>query len=223
VATTACPTLTFKIGEHTIRTDNATVYEGGKCIEIVVGAKLDVEVTDPAGATLEVEPTNGTGTGGTLLALCVRFKSKPKTEKFEKEGLITAINPTTRMMTVESRQILVPTTAIIRHGDKTVAFADLKVGDRVHVRGFKNLDGYVAELVLVQQKSVGGGSVVSSLVAGTACPKLEFVVVGVRVHTDTDTEFKGGVCADIKPGLLVEVKGYLEPEGVHASRIEIKK
>ena len=139
-----CPTGTFKIGTHTIMTDTATIYEGGTCAGIVVGAKLDMEVTEQA--------------DGTFLASEVEFEEKPK-HKFEGEGRITAIDPTARTITVEGHVILVPMTAILRHGDTPLTFADLKVGYRVHVRALRNVDGSLtAERIVVQETKSGSSS-----------------------------------------------------------------
>jgi hypothetical protein len=49
------------------------------------------------------------------------------------EGLISAKGSNT--ITVNARVIVVPSTAVIRHGQQAFTFSDLKVGDRVHVVG----------------------------------------------------------------------------------------
>jgi hypothetical protein len=49
------------------------------------------------------------------------------------EGLISAKGSNT--ITVNAQVIVVPSDAVIRHGQQTFTFADLKVGDRVHVVG----------------------------------------------------------------------------------------
>lgn len=49
------------------------------------------------------------------------------------EGLISAKGSNT--ITVNAQVIVVPSNAVIRHGQRTFTFADLKVGDRVHVVG----------------------------------------------------------------------------------------
>ena len=58
--------------------------------------------------------------------------TNPVTGKVEIEGLIASITGTS--ITVNAQAVLVPATAVIRHGSRTVAFSELVVGDRVHVR-----------------------------------------------------------------------------------------
>jgi hypothetical protein len=53
----------------------------------------------------------------------------------EVEGTITALDATARTITVGPRIIAVPSTVPIRNGRVALAFADLKVGQRVEVHG----------------------------------------------------------------------------------------
>lgn len=52
--------------------------------------------------------------------------------KVEIEGLISAKGSST--ITVNGQVVSVPASAVIRHGDRRFTFADLHVGDRVHVK-----------------------------------------------------------------------------------------
>ena len=56
----------------------------------------------------------------------------PSLKKVELEGLITAKSGDS--ITVSGQQVVVPPTCPIRHGQTPFTFADLEVGDRVHVR-----------------------------------------------------------------------------------------
>jgi hypothetical protein len=56
----------------------------------------------------------------------------PVVKKVEIEGLISAKGGDS--ITVNAQQVVVPSTCPIRHGQTPFAFADLHVGDRVHVR-----------------------------------------------------------------------------------------
>jgi hypothetical protein len=70
------------------------------------------------------------------------------------EGLISDIVGDT--ITVNSQIVTVPLTAIIRHGSRAVTFAELQVGDRVHVKA--TLVGEVLEASEVNlQNPVGNG------------------------------------------------------------------
>ncbi|MGH9201452.1 MAG: hypothetical protein ACRD2A_09465, partial [Vicinamibacterales bacterium] len=56
----------------------------------------------------------------------------PADKKVELEGLIELI--VGNVLTVNSQAVLVPLTVVVHHGSKVVLFADLAVGDRVHVK-----------------------------------------------------------------------------------------
>ena len=60
-------------------------------------------------------------------------------QKVEIEGLISAKGGNT--ITVNAELVTVPSTAAIRHGNKPYKFADLKVGNRVHVKGMRTTTG----------------------------------------------------------------------------------
>lgn len=61
------------------------------------------------------------------------------TRKVEIEGMISAKG--TAQITVNGQAIDVPATATIRHGNTPFTFADLHVGDRVHVKGDRTTTG----------------------------------------------------------------------------------
>ena len=69
------------------------------------------------------------------------------------EGLITAIAGTS--MTVNDQLVAVPADTVIRHGSRAVAFSELLVGDRVHVKA--RLNGTVLEASEVMLQNSGGG------------------------------------------------------------------
>ena len=62
--------------------------------------------------------------------------------KVELEGRVTQISGQT--LSVAGKEVLVPSGTPIRHGGTTVRFADIHVGDRVHVRGMKTAAGVTA-------------------------------------------------------------------------------
>lgn len=61
------------------------------------------------------------------------------TRKVEIEGLIFAKSGDG--ITVNGQDVTVPTTCVIRHGNTQFTFADLHVGDRVHVKGMRTTTG----------------------------------------------------------------------------------
>ncbi|MGE0866897.1 MAG: Calx-beta domain-containing protein [Vicinamibacterales bacterium] len=77
----------------------------------------------------------------------------PGSSKVEIEGLISAIAGTA--ITVNSRPINVPVDAVIRHGQRAVAFSELSLGDRVHVRA--RMQASLLEATEVKLQNPGGG------------------------------------------------------------------
>ena len=62
-------------------------------------------------------------------------------------------------------------------------------------------------------ETVEGEGRVTSLVVGTACPTLQFVVEGITIKTSAATSFEGGTCLDIKAGTKVGAKGTRQADG----------
>jgi hypothetical protein len=79
--------------------------------------------------------------------------TNPVTGKVEIEGLIDVITATS--ITVNSHTVVVPAGTVIRHGSRAVAYADLSVGDRVHVKA--RLQGTVLEATEVKLQNDGKG------------------------------------------------------------------
>jgi len=86
----------------------------------------------------------------------------PTTRKVEIEGLITATAGDSIM--VNGQTVVVPPTCPIRHGSRTFSLADLRVGDRVHVRASRTTNGTgmtattTLEATEVKLQNPGGGS-----------------------------------------------------------------
>lgn len=76
----------------------------------------------------------------------------PGTSRVEIEGLISAIAGTS--ITVNARTVNVPVSAVIRHGQRAVAFSELAIGDRVHVKA--RMQDTVIEATEVKVQNPGG-------------------------------------------------------------------
>jgi hypothetical protein len=172
--------------------------------------------------------------------------------RVEVNGRITAIDAATHTLTVGTRQVSVPATAVIRHGSRTFAFADLAVGDHVEVKGTVTDAAVVASEVKVEQKRGVGdddaedgedddddndptqveltGAV--SALAGT-CPVATFTVTTAaaagaaatttQVATTATTTFGETTCAAVVNGVIVEVKGTRQADGsIVATRVSLE-
>lgn len=161
----------------------------------------------------------------------------------EVEGLVSATSAST--LTVNGKMITVNAATVIGHGDQTIAFASIKTGDRVHVKGAPTTAGGLAAILAtkievqnvaappVVNPPTGSGddgdkneAEVSGAVAGKsgACPAIHFTIGTTSVTTSAATEFKGVTCAALANGTKVEVKGTKQSSGgVLASRVQADK
>jgi len=196
VAGTSCPTLAFMIGTTKVSVNASTMFEGGTCASIVVGARLEVEGTR--------QPDNS------ILATHVEVEEN-EAEEHDAEGVITSLMAGTACPTltffIGSTKISVTATTMFEGG----TCANLTVGRRVHVTG--NVVGgvLIASRVKIQNESPGEPEIeearISSLVAGTSCPTLKFMVGPWTVTLQASTVFVNGTCANVAVGKRVSVKG----------------
>lgn len=144
-------------------------------------------------------------------------------------GRITSINASARTFQVGDKKVSVPTTATIRHGNTTFAFADLKVGDHVEVKGTQSGDTFVADEVKVEQDGedddateAAVSGTISGLSGTTTCPAVTFTVGTTKVTTSSSTTFIGVTCSALANGTKVDVKGAKQTDGsIAASRVSL--
>ena len=171
--------------------------------------------------------------------------------RVEIEGTVADVNTTAGTLRIRDTVVTVPATATIRHGSTTMKLSDIRVGDRIHVKGMTTGTTTVASEVEVQNEHDGdddhGGNTgpnpgpgngdddddngvgrveVTGTVAARAgtCPSLTFTVGSASVSTSSSTEFKDVSCAALKNGDRVEVKGSRQSPTavVNATRVEKK-
>ena len=123
--------------------------------------------------------------------------------------------------------VTVPTGTPIRHGDTALTFGSIKAGDRVHIRAVNNGGILTATEIKVQSANSGPGdadddededdskdgdrselrgAVVS--IGARNCPTtLSFVIGGITITANQQTEFEHTSCATLAVNDHVEVKG----------------
>ena len=168
--------------------------------------------------------------------------------RIEIEGLVTATSAST--LTVNGKMITVNAATVIVHGDQTIAFASIRSGDRVHVKGSPTTIGGLAAILAtkieVQNVAVppivtpppttpptpsdddgkdgghGEAEVSGAVTSKTgACPAISFKIGTTSVTTSAKTAFKGSTCATLANGTKVEVTGAKQITGVVlASRVQ---
>ncbi len=143
------------------------------------------------------------------------------------EGAIVSIDTVHKTFVVGTTTVNVLDTTTIRHGHTTLTFADLKVGQQVHVKGAPNGAAIDARAIFVQNdghpdddtKGEAEGTV--SALAGT-CPSITFNLGTLKVATNATTVFRHGACADVANGGMVEVKGAIQTDGsLLAARVSL--
>lgn len=192
------------------------------------GPGVDARVTISAvtsGATITINVL----VGGSSAVVTHEDRVEPN-NKTEVEGLIGAIQAATRTITVDSRVISVPATATIRKGDRAVAFADLLVGQRVHVKATQDGSNLVATEVIVQNEDPHGADDLNRQIRGAVtaatgtCPAITFTVAAVSVTANGATDYRNGVCADVKTGAVVDVTAMKNTGGTFvATRVSFTK
>ena len=212
---TSCPTLEFMLERVVIKVDGSTAYEGGACADITVGTRVHVK--------------GALNADGSVTASRVSVQSRHEPERVEGEGTVTSLRAGTACPALEfvlsDRHVIKTTSSTTYDGG---ACADIKVGTRLHVKGAINADGSVtASSVNIQgrdtHEDAEGDGGVTSLVTGTACPALTFVIEEYTIAVSSSTEYVGGTCADIKVGTKLGVKGSKTAEkNVTATRITFR-
>src|SRR5439155_807408 len=145
----------------------------------------------------------------------------------EGEGRVTQLIDGTACPTLQFmvEGIRVTTTGATRFDDGSCG--DILLGVKIEAKGTRQLDGsIVASRIEIEDRAgddVEGEGRVTSLVDGTSCPTLQFMVEGIRVSMTGATRFEDGSCGDILLGVKIEAKGTRQLDGsIVASRIEIK-
>jgi hypothetical protein len=129
--------------------------------------------------------------------------------KVELEGIIDNINAAKKSLTVSGHTVLTNTDTRIRRGAEAIAFASLKVGERVHVRGTLQKGGSI----LASKIKVAPGFVarveIEGIVEKIDAPML--TVSSLTVRTDGQTRLELGdkliAFSDLKVGDRVHVRG----------------
>ena len=142
--------------------------------------------------------------------------------KGEFTGNIASIDAGAQSFKVSSMTVKVPASAVIRHGNKTLRFSDLKVGDHVQVKGSQTGSTISATEIKVEGGKGGEGddeqsSTVEltgtvSLMAGT-CPAVTFTVQSTKVSSNAATVFDHVTCLTLKNDAKVVVKGSKQADG----------
>jgi hypothetical protein len=158
----------------------------------------------------------------------VQSESRNAGGKVELEGRIESLTPAEPALVVAGRKVTTSAQTIIRDSnDATKAFADLAVGQRVHVKGTLGADSILADSIRIQNTDVAIPVNVNGIVgqlSGTSA-LFDFLVDGRKIKGDTTTVFFGDAgllgFSALKDGARVEVTGEMREGYVFAVRIHV--
>jgi len=218
-AGSACPTLQFQIGTFSVKLAATTTFERGTCADVKVGA--NVEVVGMVDSATNV-----------VTASRVEFRNaNAPNQPAEGEGVVTALVAGTACPTLSFKigtfTVKLDATTVFERG----TCAGVQVGVKLEVNGMMDAATSTLTATKVEFKNeiendepADGEGVVTSIVTGTACPTLQFMIGTFLVKLDTATVFDKGSCADIKVGMRVHVKGGLNrtTSSVVATRIAVQ-
>jgi len=162
--------------------------------------------------------------------------SSPGNDKKEFQGRISSIDATAKSFQIPGLTIKTTATTTIRHGNKTLQFTDLKVGDHIQAKGTKDGTTVTATEVKVEDNEDDGdnnddnnnqGNEVEGVVSASTgtCPAVTFMVRTTKVTTNSATSFRDGTCADATAnGATVDVQGTKQTDGsILATRVQLEK
>ena len=165
----------------------------------------------------------------------IQSESRNAGGQVELEGRIESLPPTQPdgTLIVAGRTVTTTAQTAIRDGNNAPKlFADLVVGQRVHVKGTLGVDAIVAASILIQNTNVAipvnVNGIVELLNKSTPPPDFMFTFkIGSReIRGDADTKFYGNndvplMLDSLIDGARVEVKGEQRNNFVYAVRIHI--
>jgi hypothetical protein len=165
-----------------------------------------------------------------------RRRVAPSTPLVQFEGVVKSVLSSTQIVVTDSHKVDVTITiasdTVIRHGNQTLQPADLKVGDRVHVKAkVTDTDNIAVEIMLQNADDQGGQTMTANgLVTGTDAGQLTVASqphgdVVVKVDANTIIRKQGDLITltDIHLGDEVNAMGTrIDDHTLQAQQIEVR-
>ena len=177
-----------------------------------------------------VEPDDRLQISVTLNGNNARLESRQSSKNgrgVEVNGRIDSINAGARTLLVGGQSVMVPPSTIIRHGNQTFTFADLRAGDHIQAKGTRDGSTLVASEIKVETGDDDEDDNDDNELRGTisnltgTCPAVSFFLGSTKVITTASTKFEDGGCSTLRNDLRVEVEGSRANDGsLVASKIE---
>ena len=176
------------------------------------------------GTPVEVEGT--LNADGSVTASEISIEDRNDAERIAFVGMLTQITGNT--LTVDGRTVNVsPTTTKIVKGDTVLTLADLKVGDRLLVRGAVQADMSVnaTRIRVLQREDEPEEMHVAGKVTAVDVDHNSFTIGDTKIATDANTEFEGNSLhslADLKVGDFALAEVVRQADGSLLAK-EVKK
>jgi hypothetical protein len=153
--------------------------------------------------------------------------SSPGKDKGEFQGRISSIDATAKSFQIPGMTIKTTTSTVIRHGNRTFQFTDLKVGDHVQAKGTRDGTTLTATEIKVESDNEDDDDddddhrppttvTLSGAISGSTgtCPTVTLTVQGTKVTVNSATTFPQTTCADAtKNDANVKVTGTKQSDG----------
>ncbi len=203
----------FDVAGQQVTTTTSTVYANGTVASLTLDANVEVE--------------GSFDSAGRVAARRIEFRQR---SDLEFSGRVETVNAAAGTLVVLGTTVRVNSlTRFEDHGSmhmERFGIADLRVGDYLEVRGYRDATGVVATLL----ERDDDASTVEVRGPATSVAQPSLVVGGVAVTTDSNTEFRdkdGGSTTAAAffaaaPGREVKVRGTLVGNVVLAERAELE-
>ena len=151
-------------------------------------------------------------------------RSNGKQEQLE--GRVESLPPTTAAgsLVVAGRTVITNASTKFYLQGQTATFADLALGQRVHVKGQTGTGGMTATSVDIQNTNTSTGLNINGIVAGFTGTRaaFQFTVDGRLVKGDATTELYGNTqFSEVVNGARVQVKAEQRDGFVYATRLHV--
>lgn len=201
--TGTCPNVVLTIAGIPVTVDARTTFAMGQsCGQLAANQMVEVRgILTITGATLSVVATaidieDGSGEG-------------------EGEGRVTDLQGTCPNITLTVDGITVKADALTRYipSGRGASCADVQVGTKVKVKAVPVAGGgFRARSIEIKgQRHFGEGESRITAVTGS-CPDATISFGGTSILVNAATVFVGGTCADLAPGVKVQVKAFRDDD-----------
>ena len=200
--TGTCPAVTLTIAGIPVTVNASTTFPFGQSCAMLAASTM-VEVRGVL-----------TITGTTLSVVATTIEIEDGSEG-EGEGRVTAVEGTCPNITISVDGLTVRADALTRYVPVGAGAGcdQIRVGTKIRVKAVPaDGGGFRARLIEIRgQRRYGEGEGRITQVTG-ACPDATIYFGETAVQVNTATNFIGGTCADLAPGVTVQARGFKDDD-----------